>query len=101
MSWTAILLLSAGCYLQKALGLLALGRASVDGRLRSLGALLPPALLAALVAIQTFSADGAFVFDGRVVGVAAGGLAAWKDAPFWLVIVIAAATAAGLRQFGL
>ncbi len=98
MSWTAILLLSAGCYAQKAAGMLALGRIGADGRLRSIGTLLPPALLAALVALQTVSTDGVFDVDARLVGVVAGGIAAWRKAPFWLVVTIAAVTTALLRQ---
>ncbi len=97
MTWTLILVLAAGCYLEKAAGMLLLGRFSADGRLRSIGALLPPALLAGLIGLQTYSNSGDVLFDTRLAGVIAGGLAALRNAPFWLVLIIAAATTAILR----
>lgn len=58
------------------------------------------ALLAALVVVQTFERSGGFVLDARVpaVLVAAGLFAA--RVPFIVVIVVAAAVAAGLRLLG-
>lgn len=111
MSWTAILVLAAGAYGFKALGLLVLGpladrggasqsnddAASSGGLALQVGQLLPPALLAALVVNQTVSDGQALVLDARLAGVAAGALAVWRGAPFWLVILVAAAVAGGLR----
>jgi hypothetical protein len=89
--------LAAGAYLFKALGLVVLGpRASIGPALRVV-ALLPPALLAALVAVQTFGGDRALELDARAAGVAAGALAVWRRAPFIVVIVTAAAVTAALR----
>lgn len=114
MSWTAILTLAAGAYLFKAIGLLVLGPlldrseptgagANPDGPEPGggwplqLGQLLPPALLAALVVNQTVVSGQDLVVDARLAGVAAGAVAVWRGAPFWLVLVIAAATTAALR----
>ena len=111
MSWTAILLLASGAYVFKALGLLVFGplavrRAAVadrdeirssGGTLLELGKLLPPALLAALVINQTVTNGTELVVDARLAGVAAGALAVWRGAPFWLVLAIAAAVTAALR----
>ncbi len=97
MSWTVILLLAAGCYLEKAAGMLLFGRFSATGRFRAIGALLPPALMAALIGLQTYGDAGDPLFDTRLAGVVAGGLAAWRNAPFWLVVIIAGATTALLR----
>jgi hypothetical protein len=58
------------------------------------------ALLAALVAVQTFDGGGRVVLDARAAGLAAAVLALVLRAPFLLVIVIAAATAAALRALG-
>lgn len=97
MTWTLILLLAGGCYLEKAAGMLVFGRFSANRRLRSIGALLPPALLAGLIGLQTYGNSGDVLFNTRLAGVVAGGLAASRNAPFWLVLIIAAATTAILR----
>ncbi len=112
MSWTAILLLAGGAYFFKALGLLVLGPATLrgatdarsrddsteeDGVLLRIGKLLPPALLAALVVSQTVATGTDLVIDARLAGVAAGAVAVWRGAPFWLVLVISATTTALLR----
>ncbi|MGZ8610942.1 MAG: AzlD domain-containing protein, partial [Actinomycetota bacterium] len=61
--------------------------------------LLAPALLAALVAVQTFGEGEALVVDERVVGVAAAAIALRLRAPLLVVLVIAAATTAIVRLF--
>ncbi len=110
MSWSAILALAAGAYVLKAVGLLVIGpamnrsAAQADGGGPTtdrwpirLGQLLPPALLAALVVNQTLTTGTQLVIDARLAGVAAGAVAVWRGAPFWLVLVIAAAVAALVR----
>ncbi len=97
MSWFAILGIGLGSFAFKAAGMFGLGRLVADGWGRALGMLLPPALLSALVVSQTVSTGSNLVIDARIVGVVAGGLAARKGAPFWLVAVIAAVVTAGLR----
>ncbi len=97
MSWAAILGLAAGAYTFKALGLVALGpRYSSASTLRAI-ALMPPALLFALIAVQTFGAERALTLDARAAGVAVGAAAAWRRAPFVVVIVAAAAVTATVR----
>ena len=59
------------------------------------------ALLAALVAVQTFDAGGAVRLDARAAGLLAAVVALMLRAPFLLVIVMAAATAAALRALGI
>ncbi len=94
MIWTAVLVASVGCALLKLAGW-SLPRRWLDGeRLQRAAALLPVALLAALVAVQT-AAGGSIGPRLAGVGVAAGLLA--MRAPFLVVILAAAATAAGLR----
>lgn len=100
MSWTAVLVLAAGAYSFKALGLVFGDRLVGIERLGSVLGLLPPALLAALVVIETFDGGGMIELDARIVGVAAGSIAAWRKAPFLVVIVIAAAVTALLRLAG-
>lgn len=113
MSWTTIGLLAAGAYLFKALGFLVLGPLSLRGQIEGeesqqavagraglairVGQLLPAALLAALVVSQTVTSGTDLVVDARLAGVTAGAVAVWRRAPFWLVLVIAAATTALIR----
>jgi hypothetical protein len=59
------------------------------------------AMLAALFAVQGFTTRGALALDSRLVAVAVAVVLLWRKAPFWLVVVAAAATAAGLRALGL
>lgn len=98
MSWTIVLLLSGGAYLCKAVGLLALGDRGVpEPVLRGVG-LLPPALLMALVTVQTLGGpDGAIVIDARLAGMVVAGIAVWRRAPFLVVVLSGAATAAIFR----
>jgi hypothetical protein len=96
MSWIWLGLLAAGSYGLKAAGVFAL-RGSVERRLRPLTSLLPAALFAALVAVQTLGRDGDLVIDARVVGVAAGAVAVGLRAPFVVVVMVAMAVTAGAR----
>ena len=59
--------------------------------------LLAPALLAALVAINTFGDGRALVLDARALGVGAAAAAIWFKAPPLLVVVLAAAVTAVAR----
>jgi branched-subunit amino acid transport protein len=54
-------------------------------------------LLAALVATSALASGHHLAGAARPLGVLAGGTAAWRKAPFWLVILIAAGTTALLR----
>lgn len=102
MSWTTILVLAGGAYLFKAVGLLA-GGAGLERTgpmatgVERIGRFLPPALLTALVVTQTVAIGNRLVLDARLPGVAAGAVAAWRGAPFWLVVAVAAGVTAGLR----
>lgn len=98
MSWAAVLALGAGSYALKVLGLAALGPRAVDGRLLRLAGLLPAALLPALVVVNTFAGDRRLVLDARAAGLAVAVLATWRRAPFIVVVALAAATTALVRQ---
>jgi branched-subunit amino acid transport protein len=54
-------------------------------------------LLAALVATTALTTDQGFAGFARPIGVAVGGLLAWRRAPFFVVVLAAAATTALLR----
>ncbi len=95
MNWTAILVLSAGAYLFKLVGLVAGDRLAV--RLAPVASLLPAALFAAIIAVMSVVHGESLVVDGRLVGVAVGAVAVWRRAPFVVVVVAAMAATALLR----
>jgi branched-subunit amino acid transport protein len=97
MIWVAIITASVGCYLLKLAGL-SLPQSLLDRPdVQRVTALLPVALLAALVAVGTVADDGRLTIDARVAGVAAAVVTLLLRAPFLVVIVVAAATTAILR----
>ena len=97
MIWAAVLLASAGCFALKLAGWSVPAHWLERERLQRAAVLLPVPLLAALVVVQAFAGDRTLVLDARAAGlVVALGLVLLR-APFLLVVVAAAATAALLR----
>lgn len=96
MSWVAIAALSLGSYLLKAAGPLFLSD-RLRPALHRLATLITPALLAALIAVQTFADGKALVLDARGVGLAVAIAAVLLRAPFVVVLVAAAAATAIVR----
>ena len=95
--WLCVLVVGAATILIKATGpVLAAGRELPQGAARVVD-LLAPALLAALVATQAFASDEELVLDERAAGLLAAGVAILLRAPLLVVVLTAAATAAGLR----
>jgi branched-subunit amino acid transport protein len=97
MSWTLLLAIAAGAYLFKVVGVLVGDRLAASPTLEAFAGLVPAALLPALVVIQTFGDGDRLVVDARLPGVLVGSLAALRGAPFWLVVLLAAATTALVR----
>lgn len=97
MSWTLILLLAAGSYALKASGLLVLGSSRLALRLAPATMLIPPAMFAALIAVQTFSDGRSLVIDARIFGLAAALVAVRFRAPFIVVVGVAMAATALAR----
>jgi hypothetical protein len=95
--WLAVLVGSAGCYALKLAGLSMPRRVLGNPRVLRISAMVPIALLAALVALQTFTTGTRMVIDARAVGVAVALVAVLLRAPFLLVVVIAVVTTALLR----
>jgi branched-subunit amino acid transport protein len=96
-TWLVVTFVGIATIVIKSFGPLLLGGRELPPRFASLIGLLAPALLAALVAINTFGSDRSLVLDERVLGVAAGAVAIWRRAPVLLVVVIAAAVTAAAR----
>ena len=93
-----ILLLGAVTFAFKVVGPLAAGKRTLSPAATRIAELLPTALIAGLVVTQTF--DGA-AMDAKVLGVLAATLAVALRAPFAVVVVVGAASAALLRAVGL
>jgi len=97
MIWAGVLVASAACYGLKLAGLSLPARWLRDSRIQRTVPLLPVALLAALIAVQTFSIGQHLVLDVRAAALAVAVIAVLLRAPFIVVIAAAAATAALLR----
>ena len=96
-TWTAVLVVGLATVAIKAAGPLLAGERALPERSGQVLDLLAPALLAALVATQAFGEDQSLVLDERGAGLLAAGVAVLLKAPLLVVILVAAATAAGLR----
>ena len=95
-----MLTLAAGTYLLRLTGLVLRDRVAVPARVERYLDLGATALLVALVATAALTDDGGFAGWARPAGVAVGAVLAWRRLPFVLVVVVAAATTAGLRALG-
>ncbi|WP_279582660.1 AzlD domain-containing protein [Fodinicola feengrottensis] len=102
--WIAIAVAAVGSYGIKLLGLLLPGVPRVNEvlerpRIRRAVELLPVALLAALMAVEAFATGQRLVIDARTAGLAAAVIALLLRAPFIVIVVVAAVTAALVRLF--
>jgi branched-subunit amino acid transport protein len=96
-AWLAVLVVGAATIALKAAGPVFAGERQLPVSASRVVNLLAPALLAALVATQAFASDKSLVIDERGAGLLAGAVAVLLRAPLLVVILVAAATAAGLR----
>ncbi len=97
MIWLAIAVGCAGCYAFKLAGVSVPASVLTRPAVRRMAALLPVALLAALIGVQTFGDGQHLVIDARLAGVLVAGVAVWRRWPFLVVVALAAATTALLR----
>jgi branched-subunit amino acid transport protein len=95
--WVAVLAGSLGCFLLKFAGLSVPKRVLENARMQKVAALLPIALLSALIVIQTFTTEKHLVVDARAGGLAVACVAVLLRAPFLVVVVVACAATALLR----
>lgn len=97
MIWAAVLVAGVGSYLLKLLGVSVpaswLARPVVD----RVADLLPVALLSALIGVQTFGEGSDLTVDARLAGLSVALVALLARAPFIVVVVLAAGSAAALR----
>jgi len=97
VSWAAVLGLGAASYVLKALGPVLLGRRQLPADAVAVLEMMSIPLLAALVAVQTFGLGRSLVIDARVPAMAVAALLVWRRAPFLVVVLAAACTAALVR----
>lgn len=98
MSWTLIVLLALGAYAFKFAGLVVVGARTLPPRFERCLALIPAAVISALIVKDTLTAGRDIVIDARAAGIAVAILAAWRRAPLIVVIVAGAAVTALVRQ---
>lgn len=90
-----------GVFALRQLGAFALG-GILAGKERwaRLLALMPLSIVAAVIAVQTFTTRQDIVLDARAVGVGLAAVASWKGMPMAGLVVLAAVTTALVRQTG-
>ena len=99
--WVIVAAIGLGTMAIKAAGPVILGGRPLQVRVKSVVALLAPALLAALVATATLGEGSSLVIDARVIGVGAAVVALALRAPTLAVVIAAAAAAALARLAGI
>lgn len=100
MSWSLVIVLSFGALAFKIAGLVVIGTRKLPAALERCLVLIPAALLAALVAKDTFSHAHSLGIDERTAGLVVAVVAVWRRAPLIVVVILAAATTAFLRAAG-
>jgi branched-subunit amino acid transport protein len=94
--WVGLIATSIIAFLLKYLGHNVPEKWLSHPRVLKINALIPIALLSALVAVQTFTNGKELVIDQRLAGLAIAVIALILRAPFALVVISAAATSAAL-----
>lgn len=95
--WATVLVVGAATALLKAVGPVGVGDRALPPLVERLLESIAPAILAALVVVETFATDRALVLDARLAGVAAGVVCVLLRAPLWLVVLCGALATAGVR----
>lgn len=101
MTWTLVLVLAAVAYAFKVTGLVVLGGRQLPAVVDRCLALIPAALVAALIVKDTFASGQELVVDARVAGVGVAAVLAWRRAPLIVIIVSGAAVTALVRNMAL
>ena len=99
--WFWILVAAFGALVQKLIGYFVAPDLLERPRVADTASAITVGLLSALVITQTFASGTSLVLDARVASVAVAAVALWLRAPFILVVVLGAVTAAGLRAAGI
>jgi branched-subunit amino acid transport protein len=100
MNVIAVLVLAVGTYVFRVAGPLLRERVELSERVRELMSAAALVLLVSLVATASLMDGRQFAGVALPAGVLVGGVLAWRKAPFIVVVIAAAASAAGLRLLG-
>ncbi|KOU60368.1 branched-chain amino acid transporter [Streptomyces sp. MMG1533] len=95
-----VLALAVGTYAFRLVGPVLHGRVELPARAQELLSAGAVVLLVALLATGALTEGGGFAGWARPAGVLAGGVLAWRRAPFAVVVLGAAGVTAGLRVVG-
>lgn len=98
MSWVLIIALALGAYAFKFTGLVILGGRTLPAPFERCLALIPAAVISALIVKDTVTQGRDIVLDARAAGIAVAVFLAWRRAPLIVVIVAGAAVTALVRQ---
>lgn len=98
MSWVLIIALAIGAYAFKFTGLVILGGRTLPAPFERCLALIPAAVISALIVKDTVTQGRDIVIDARAAGIAVAVLLAWRRSPLIVVIVAGAAVTALVRQ---
>jgi hypothetical protein len=101
VTWVALVVASAVCFALKLAGHLVPEHWLAQPRVARTAALVTVALLSALVAVQPATDGRSLVIDARLPALAVAAIALALRAPFIVVVLLAALTAAGLRALGM
>lgn len=97
MTWTLVIGMAVTAYAFKVLGLVLVGDRTLPAVVDRCLALIPAALIAAIIILNTFADGQHLELDLRAAGVGAAIVAAWRKLPLIAVIVIGSAVTALLR----
>lgn len=100
MSWTVLLVLGAASYALKAVGPVLAGGRQLGPQVRRTLDLVAVPSLAALILVQTLGDGHRLVIDARLPALGVAAVLVWRRAPFLVVVLAAAGTAALLRALG-
>jgi branched-subunit amino acid transport protein len=96
-AWATVAAVGVGTVLLKAVGPVGVAGRTLPPALEQLLELIAPAILAALVVVETFASGRQLVVDARLAGVGAGLVCVLARAPLWLVVLCGALATAGVR----
>lgn len=95
--WVTVVAVGVGTVLLKAVGPVGVAGRQLPPALGRLLELVAPAILAALVVVETLASGRHLVADARLAGVGAGVACVLVRAPFWLVVLCGALATAAVR----
>lgn len=97
LTWSVVALLAVGVYGQRMVGATAIDTERLSERWQRVLTALPLAIIAAVIALQTVTAERTLTVDARLVGVAVAGFCAWRRLPLLVTVLAAAASTAVIR----